>query len=142
MKEDRSTAGAILETARALVTKDRHDTHGDAENSFAMIADLWSAYLAGVDPIKLRPLDVAHMMTLLKIARSVYGDGTNADHYVDAAGYQGLAGMLATAKVQTPASELPKPSEPMVPRHPGDIGETPASGGTAVALGKPAGASV
>jgi hypothetical protein len=34
------------------------------------------------------------MMEMLKIARSIYGDSTNRDNFIDSAGYAALAGML------------------------------------------------
>jgi hypothetical protein len=56
----------ILATASEYVTKDRATTHGDAEDNFRRIADLWNAYL-GVDDIT--SIDVAVMLALLKVAR-------------------------------------------------------------------------
>ena len=55
----------ILRTANEYITKDRQTTHGHAENNFANIGRLWSAYLD--HPIT--PQDVAILMTLLKVAR-------------------------------------------------------------------------
>jgi hypothetical protein len=42
----------ILATASEYVTKDRATTHGDAEDNFRRIAELWNAYL-GVDNISV-----------------------------------------------------------------------------------------
>jgi hypothetical protein len=86
-----STASSILTEASKIVDGARRSTHGAAERSFAKIATMWSAYLGST----ITPVDVAHMMTLLKIARSQCGAENNADHYIDGAGYQALAGELA-----------------------------------------------
>jgi hypothetical protein len=56
----------ILATASEYVTTDRAATHGDAEDNFRRIAELWNAYL-GVDDITT--IDVAVMLALLKVAR-------------------------------------------------------------------------
>ena len=96
-------AGEILETARQLVDGDRARTHGDKVENHACIAALWSAYLrlqlhrSGVDlpGAIVDPLDVATMMLLLKVARTVSGGEHNLDNYVDAAGYAAVAGEIA-----------------------------------------------
>ena len=81
----------ILKEA-AGIAEGKRSTHG-AENSFRLIADLWSTYL-NLDPSsKLHPSDVAQMMVLLKMARSRHGS-FNKDDYVDQAGYSGWAGAL------------------------------------------------
>lgn len=97
--DKREIAASILHTASKIVSSERKNQHGDAENSFHMIAALWRAYLTG-RPGEIDARDVAHMMALLKIARSVHGDASHADHYVDAAGYAALAGMLARVEMQ------------------------------------------
>lgn len=109
MTDKREIAQNTLQTALDVVMKQRQNAHGDAEDSFSMIADLWDAYLRSahdkaihqpVEPLldgrkfRLSAFDVAQMMVLLKIARSVHGDKSHADHYVDAAGYSALAAML------------------------------------------------
>lgn len=100
MSDNRDVARRILFDADKTISKDRPGVHGSAENSFQMIGDMWTVYLkhtilsrTAVMPITAA--DVAQMMVLLKIARSVYGDPMNADNYVDAAGYSALAGMIA-----------------------------------------------
>ena len=85
---------AILDTAKEYITKDRAQTHGeDAENSFGVIADFWSAYL-GMD---IDAEDVCALMTLLKLAR-IKNNPTHLDSWIDAAGYSALGGEIATAK--------------------------------------------
>lgn len=86
----------ILDAAIQCVCHDRQDQHGAPENVFATIADMWHAYLHHQHGYtgELTPRDVAQMMVLLKVARSI-GNPANADHYVDAAGYSALAAELA-----------------------------------------------
>jgi hypothetical protein len=83
------TRAEILDTAKSYVTKDRAATHGNAENSFAIMADLWSAYLG----VKVEAHDVAAMMVLFKIGRFRSNPGYD-DNSVDAAGYSALMGEL------------------------------------------------
>jgi hypothetical protein len=87
--------------------KQRKDEHGDAENSFSMIGDLWAVYLKhkwarskiiSVSELTISPYDVAQMMSLLKKARAIYGDSTHADHFVDDVGYSALAAMMVNAQ--------------------------------------------
>lgn len=85
----------ILDTAREYVTKDRAATHGEAEDNFRRIAALWNAYLEPEAPITAT--DVAVMMTLLKIAR-ISSNETNADNWVDGAGYLACGGEIASAR--------------------------------------------
>jgi len=76
------------------IAQGKRSQHG-AENSFAMIARLWSAYLqeAASMPVSITEVDVAQLMVLLKVARSVCG-GHNLDNYTDQAGYSAWAGHL------------------------------------------------
>lgn len=98
VEQARRVASSILRTADDTVSNQRQNQHGQAEDSFQMIADLWKVLMKhrGQD---LGPTDVAFMMTMLKIARATYGNPSNPDHYVDGAGYMGLAAELAGAKV-------------------------------------------
>jgi hypothetical protein len=82
----------ILATASEYVTKDRATTHGDAEDNFRRIAELWNAYL-GVDDIT--SIDVAVMLALLKVAR-IRSNPTHADNWIDIAGYAACGGEIAT----------------------------------------------
>ena len=84
----------ILATASEYVTKDRAATHGDAEDNFRRIADLWNAYL-GVDDIT--SIDVAVMLALLKVAR-IRSNPTHADNWIDIAGYAACGGEIATGE--------------------------------------------
>ena len=87
-------ASGILREAADIVEGARGATHGDKERSFQAIAGLWTAYLAArKDGGDITALDVAWMMNLLKIARSVQGTFIR-DHATDAAGYAAIAGEL------------------------------------------------
>lgn len=88
-------AKEIATTAGELVGGQRAQQHGDMLANFTTIADYWNTYLrsrAGEKP--LDALDVAQMMTLLKIARSQTG-ALNLDNFVDGAGYQACGGEIA-----------------------------------------------
>ena len=84
--------GNALCDALRTINGQRQDSHGNPEDSFERIANLWDAYLTGKykSEIDLTAEDVALMMTLMKIARMMTGSG-HRDSYVDAAGYIGLA---------------------------------------------------
>jgi hypothetical protein len=86
--------------AAVLVNGDRADTHGNLLENFYLISSFWQNYLTssiGVD-IELKPSDVANMMILLKVARSISGE-YNADDFIDMAGYAGIAGYLSDSNV-------------------------------------------
>jgi hypothetical protein len=85
----------ILASASATVGT-RNDTHGDKVTSFQLIADFWNLYLDGRrdqagEPITA--LNVAQMMELLKIVRSIQGLPVE-DHFLDSAGYAAIAGEI------------------------------------------------
>ena len=79
----------ILNKANEYIVNDRQLTHGDAEDSFANIANLWGAYLDKAIGVK----DVAILMTLLKIAR-YKKNPSHVDNAIDMAGYSAIAGEL------------------------------------------------
>lgn len=83
----------ILIDAATLITGDRQDDYGDAQESFNRIAQMWSAYLG----CTVVSTDVANMMVLLKVCRTV-SSPEKLDSYVDMAGYAALAGEMATDK--------------------------------------------
>lgn len=88
------TRAEILEAARACVCGDREHDYGTPEDSFALIAELWTAYTGHTMTSK----DVAIMMALLKIARIKKGD--KADSFIDLAGYAACAGEIVAIKGQ------------------------------------------
>lgn len=88
-----NNAQKVLETAKNIICGERQDTYGNPEDSFATIAEYWNIYLNSSNfprDFKLTSADVAHMMTLLKMAR-ITGQKFHMDNYVDMAGYTALA---------------------------------------------------
>lgn len=77
----------ILAEASELIHGDRAKDYGDAKESFAHIAALWSAYTKTT----ISPQDVAMMMSLLKMSRMKHSGFTHRDSFVDMAGYVALA---------------------------------------------------
>jgi len=92
---DLSTSEKVLLDAGDAI-RQRLKDHGNTERSFQMIADMWSAYInhsfTSRGDLRLRPYDIAQMMALTKMVRSVYG--FSEDNFVDGAGYTALAAML------------------------------------------------
>ena len=84
------TRAEILDSAKKCVCEDRESQYGSPEDSFELIAELWSSYL----DYAISPVDVAIMMSLLKIARIATGR-FKADSYIDACGYSACAGEIA-----------------------------------------------
>lgn len=80
----------VLQQADKCVNGEREQDYGTPEQNFQIIADLWSAYKG----VSFSPVDVAMMMSLLKIARIKSGGGTG-DSFVDLAGYAACGGELA-----------------------------------------------
>ena len=79
----------ILEAARVCVCGEREHDYGTPEDSFALIAKLWTAYTG----TKFNSKDVAIMMALLKVAR--IRASNKEDSFVDLAGYAACAGEIA-----------------------------------------------
>jgi|TARA_R110000824_G_scaffold166355_2_gene343133 hypothetical protein len=94
-KEGTYTRSSVLNTAKQYVTKDRDATHGNMEDNFREIAELWTQYTGHT----LHSSDVAVMMALLKIAR-LKSNKDNPDNWVDACGYLACGGELAAKKVK------------------------------------------
>ena len=82
----------ILDTALTCVNGDRQNDYGTPERNFALIAELWSAYLANL-PHEITAKDVAAMLVLLKVARISSGKKKN-DNWVDIAGYAACGGEI------------------------------------------------
>lgn len=81
------TRDEILKSAESIINGDRQGTYGKPENSFAVISQLWTAYLGR----EITSADVANMMILMKVARNssgVYKD----DNWIDICGYAALGG--------------------------------------------------
>lgn len=84
----------ILDTAKEVITGDRQKDYGSAYENFERIAHLWSEYLG----TGITMQDVANMMILLKIARSL-GPGNKDDNYIDICGYAAIAGEMGARSV-------------------------------------------
>ena len=82
----------ILETACKIINGERAEQYGDAYLNHARIAALWTTYVRST-PDDLTPVDVAMMMVLMKVARSI--ETPKDDSFVDIAGYAALAGEIA-----------------------------------------------
>lgn len=91
------TRAEVLEAAKAAITGQRSQDHGEMENRFDVIADFWSAYLDQEVSAK----DVGIMMALLKIARIKTGHDEH-NSYIDACGY-----MACAAELETDESGIP-----------------------------------
>lgn len=85
------TRKECLDAAGKAVLTDRSREYGHPEDSFALIAALWSRY-TGCD---ISTADVAAMMILLKLAR-VEGNPRHMDSWVDIAGYAACGAECAT----------------------------------------------
>lgn len=81
----------ILEQAARIISGDREDDYGDAAPSFDRIAGMWEAYLG----VEMSAVDVANMMILLKVSRSITS-ADKLDTWYDICGYAALAGEIAT----------------------------------------------
>lgn len=84
----------VLSLAEQCVNGKREQDYGSPEDNFRTIADMWTVYKG----VSFTTVDVAMMMSLLKIARIKNGGGTG-DSFVDLAGYAACGGELATEPV-------------------------------------------
>lgn len=85
------TKSETLDTAKKIVTGNREQEYGKAENNFGVIGQLWTDYLGHIVTAE----DVANMMILFKVARNRTGNG-KADNWVDIAGYAACGCEIAT----------------------------------------------
>lgn len=103
----------ILDEAARIVTGERQNQYGSAEDSFALIGGLWSDYMG----VRISPIDVALMMILLKVAREKGGKG-KADNWIDIAGYAACGGEVATEGAdEKPTNYLEKATAGMRPKY-------------------------
>jgi hypothetical protein len=72
---------SISDTAKSIVAGDRAKDYGDASESFARIASLWSAWKG----VEFTSWDVAMMMILLKVSRAK--TSKKQDTLIDIIGY-------------------------------------------------------
>jgi hypothetical protein len=83
---------SISQEAASIVAGERQVDYGDVNESFARIANLWSAYTGST----IEPWDVAQMMILLKVSRAK--TSKKRDTLVDIIGYAECAGKLNKSK--------------------------------------------
>lgn len=99
-------AEALLYAAGKVVGM-REVDHGNKVISFQHIANFWNTYLLARKEGPTSPItstNVAQMMELLKIARSLIGTPIR-DHYLDSAGYAAIAWEVEQA--QNPSTTSP-----------------------------------
>lgn len=115
------TRQAVLDAATQAVMKDRNAEYAPPEQNFQRIADLWNTYLDGRTSA-LTPFDVAIMMVLVKVARTI-SSPHQIDHLVDGAGYFACAGdvMPDRENVGTVVGDTP-PTEPLYVIYNGERG--------------------
>lgn len=83
----------ILDEAKRLITGDRAQTYGDAEDTHARIGAVWGGIL-GVDEIE--PEIVAIMLAGMKLVRAAK-QPSHYDSFVDIAGYAAIGGEISFA---------------------------------------------
>ena len=95
-----STRARILYMGAKLTDGDRNKQYGEPVKNMQDIAALWETYLRGMHGFqdRLTGEDVAHMMSLMKIARAYVSGPPHVDNYVDGAVYQAIAGECAEAE--------------------------------------------
>jgi len=96
----------ILDKARDVITRDRAATHGDAEDSFARIAEAWSWWLGPRLQGSLTAYDIAQMMSLFKKVRAEKNPAHD-DNGIDDVGYSAIAAEIASkpARKETNSDE-------------------------------------
>ena len=88
----------FLDEVEKLVCKDRNVTHGDAEDNFRVIADLWNVYIKNSKGEDLNNKDVAIMMCLFKVSR-LMSNIDNLENWLDLAGYAACGGGIVKKTV-------------------------------------------
>ena len=77
---------SVLEEAARLVSGDRQNQYGPADQDFRRTADMWNALFGGRgDGESFRPQDVALAMICIKLSRQTHQN--KRDNWVDLAGY-------------------------------------------------------
>lgn len=90
--------GDILDAVKNTITQDRNDRHGEPENSFPRIAEVWSGYINRINAkcpvaVNLKPSDVAEMLAMFKTVR-FETQPDNPDNEHDRIGYYAIAAEL------------------------------------------------
>ena len=78
----------LLDEAYEIISNDRNKQYGSPEENFENIASLWTTYLTAANKVSIviSPVQVAHLMILLKIAR-LSTNPLHKDSGIDIAGY-------------------------------------------------------
>lgn len=92
MDQGQSIRSAVLNCAREAVLHDRAATHGAPEDTFGVLAALWSVRLG----VMITPAQAAIMLIDLKTARA-WGNPGHDDNWIDMAGYAACGASLAGA---------------------------------------------
>lgn len=90
-----SHRASVLDAAKEAVLKDRNDTHGEPEDTFAAIADFRRVWRKHNRKLNGKRHDAAVELLLVKVARIATGAPAHMDNYVDTAGYASCAYELA-----------------------------------------------
>ena len=95
------TRKRVLREAEKCVCGQREQDYGTPEDSFNLIAKLWTTYIStsSLVDIVFDAKDVAAMMALLKIAR-ISENPQHMDSWVDLAGYAACGGEIAGKEAQ------------------------------------------
>jgi hypothetical protein len=91
---------SILSIAQRVTTGDRRRDYDKATPNHERIAEAWNWYIRsrkGAND-ELSPIDIAHMMILLKLARACFTP--TKDSYVDIAGYAKCASQIANFEAE------------------------------------------
>lgn len=78
----------VLDHVKTIITQDRNATHGEPEDSFSGIAELWNIWFfrrRRISP-KLTSSDVAQLMAAFKFSR-LMDNPDHADNWDDQIGY-------------------------------------------------------
>lgn len=93
-------ASEIAAKATDLVGGDRRQAYGNPDQGMTRVAILWNGWLHATGAAGPRPLtgsDVARLMVLMKLARSVTGP-LRMDNFIDMAGWAAVAGEAAASE--------------------------------------------
>jgi hypothetical protein len=83
----------IIDTAKGLISGDRHNTYGDASDDFTRTGKMWEQVLG----VEVSPEQVALCMLLVKVSR-LTNTHTHRDSWVDVIGYAALGGEIADGR--------------------------------------------
>ncbi len=94
---ERTVRESVLDEAKKIICGDRNKQYGEPEDSFGVIAEMWTAYLNGGGKLvkSITAEDVGWMMVCFKAARAATADEPKRDTFVDAAGYAACAAEIS-----------------------------------------------